>query len=231
MYKTAYLVMSIYSGMLFFIYLPAYRYMARRFGDTTENALLLSIYVWATWIAKPMFGYLCDYFPICNRRITPYVIIACLANLIAMGMGSTLDLSDYRLFMTIIGVSFLSFSMIDSAARKLHMTTEGMTNITMDLEERYNRLKSGPTRDSKCHGLIGKENPLQRDYSKNFGFYVSTRYAARMISLGFSTYYFENVSMNQIFTTFSGITLALLIFIVVYFQELKVSKDYTRKYQ
>lgn len=119
MYKTTYLVMSVYSGSLFFIYLPAFKYMVSEFGDTSHNALMLSMYVWATWLAKPICGYLCDYYPLCNKRITPYVIIACLANLLAMGTGSTLDLSDYRLFTAVIGICFLCFSLIDAAARRL----------------------------------------------------------------------------------------------------------------
>lgn len=119
MYKTTYIVLSIYSGSLFFMYLPAYNYMDKYFHNTDEETILLSLYIWMTWIIKPIFGYLCDYFPLCHRRITPYVVIACISNIVLMTTGALLDLQSYIQFIVLFCLTFIFFSIVDAAARKL----------------------------------------------------------------------------------------------------------------
>jgi MFS family permease len=224
MYKVTYLILGVYSGIVFFMYIPVFKYMAKHFGDTALNAFILSIYMWSTYISKPVFGYLCDYYPICNRRITPYVTLACICNLVVMGMGANIDLSDIRIFAVIVGISFMCFSIIDSAARICELMIEGMTNITMDLEDRYKRISA--TDSFVTQEMLSDSKIQKRNYSLNFGIYVSTRYTCRLISIAFSSYYFPDASLNQVFAIFCIITLVLLIFVVVYFQELKVMISY-----
>lgn len=220
-------MIAVYSGVVFFLYLPVFKYLASVFGNTALNALVLSIYMWTTWLSKPIFGYLCDYYPILNRQITPYLVIGCLINLSVLCLGAALDLSQNKpAAFIIIAVSFLCFSMIDSIARRCSITAEGMTNITMELELRHKRLKPDYLRQTDDL-LVGDEEPEQepeqKRYSRNFGFYITTRYAGRMISIAFSIYYLEKVSLNRLFAGFSCLTLALLLFILCYFHELKVS--------
>ena len=120
MYKVTYIVLSVYSGMLFFAYIPAIKFMLESGWSSSYDITMYTSYVWMTWIIKPFFGYLSDYYPICNKRITPYVVIASVVNMVVLGTASRLDLSkSYALFMLVVVTMFSCFSMIDAAARTL----------------------------------------------------------------------------------------------------------------
>lgn len=120
MYKVTYIVLSAYSGILFFVYIPAFKFMLDNSWNSSLNITMFTVYVWMTWLIKPFFGYLCDHYPICNKRITPYIVIASLINILVLSIASRLDLSkNYWLFMVVIITMFTCFSLIDSVARKL----------------------------------------------------------------------------------------------------------------
>lgn len=106
-----------------------------------------------------------------------------------------------------------------------------MTSITIDLEDRYKRLTSSPD-DTDPETKLSLDTDLYcSDYSRNYGFYVSTRYTTRLVSLAFSIYYCDKINMTQVFAIYCCVTLALLLFVVVYFQELKVNTEVIqRKY-
>lgn len=120
MYKVTYLVLAVYSGLLFFIYIPALNFMMDNNHKSSTDITIFTISTWMTWIIKPLFGYLCDYYPIYNRRITPYVVIGCLVNIVALTLASLLDLKDnYRAFLVVLVICFSSFSLVDAVARKI----------------------------------------------------------------------------------------------------------------
>lgn len=60
------------------------------------------------------------------------------------------------------------------------------------------------------------------NYSKNYGFYNSTRYATRLFGLGFGTYYLEEIKFHEIYLVYSIVTVFMILFIIIYFQELRV---------
>lgn len=96
-----------------------------------------------------------------------------------------------------------------------------MTNVTMELEDRYVRLKSISTEEVLLEEL--KERDLKKEQnSQNYGFFIAMRYFTRLVSLSLSTYYFDKVSLKQVFSVFAGVTFLLLIYIVFCFHELKV---------
>ena len=120
MYKVTYLILSAYSGMLFFIYIPAIKFMLDVGWNSNSDITTFTVYVWLTWIIKPYFGYLCDYYPIFKRKIIPYVVIACIVNITTLGVASQTDFSNrYPVFIAVMVVMFTCFSLIDAAARNL----------------------------------------------------------------------------------------------------------------
>ena len=121
MYKVTYIVLASYSGLVYFVYIPAMKFMFDNFGQSTTDITFFSSIVYFTWVLKPVFGYLSDYYPIQKKRITPYVTLACLMNLVVLTIASRVNLSkSYPAFITVIFFIFMGFSMIDSAARRQH---------------------------------------------------------------------------------------------------------------
>ena len=120
MYKVTYLMLALYSGTVYFFYLPAYKYMIENYNSNSFDLLLFITYIWMTWILKTLFGYIGDTYFICGQRIIPYAIFGLLVNLCAFTAGTVLSKNkvlDHSVFMAIFIVIFTSFSFIDSIAR------------------------------------------------------------------------------------------------------------------
>lgn len=112
------MVLAVYSGLLFFVYIPAIKFMLDKFDSSSYDITIFTVLVYLTWIIKPVFGYLCDFYPIFRKRITPYVVFGALMNIGVMAIASQIDLSkSYTAFMGVIFSMFTCFSLVDSAAR------------------------------------------------------------------------------------------------------------------
>jgi hypothetical protein len=102
------------------MYIPALNFMLAQGRKSATDITVFTIWTWLTWIIKPVFGYLCDYYPIFNRRITPYVVLGCVVNIAVLTLASILDLKKtYAGFIVVLVTGFASFSPVDAVARKL----------------------------------------------------------------------------------------------------------------
>ena len=70
--------------------------------------------------------------------------------------------------------------------------------------------------DFKKHDLEPKS------YAKNYGYFSSTRYATRLTSIAFGIYYRDKIKFEKMYLVYSGITLTIILFLFIYFQELRV---------
>jgi hypothetical protein len=125
MYKTVYLVLAVYSGSLYFFYIPIYKYMVDNYNSSTSQLMLFSTYIWLSWVVKTLFGYISDTYFVCGLRIIPYVVGCTLVNIMAFTYGavsSSKGVIPYYSFAALFLIVFFCFSFIDSVARKSELT-------------------------------------------------------------------------------------------------------------
>lgn len=109
-----------------------------------------------------------------------------------------------------------------------------MTYITLELEERHKRLcleTNSLSTEANSNARARQTESMTADsanYCKNFGYYNSTRYASRLISLAVGAQLADKVALSGIYSAYSAVTLGLLFFIFFYFKELKVVHLYKK---
>ena len=107
-----------------------------------------------------------------------------------------------------------------------------MTGITLELEERHQGLLAQMPVDFQENGGItelnlnsGQSKPKTKvpNYCKNYGYFVAVRYSARMVAIPLGNYMTQNHDMKLMFIGYSIVSLVLILLIMMYFSELKVS--------
>ena len=122
MYRVTYMVLAVYSGLLYFVYIPTIKYLIKEGLYSNKKIRSFTLLIWLPWLLKPLFGYLCDFYPICNKRITSYVAIAGCSVILALLVAQRLKLEpDSYVLLGIVLVMFTCFGMIDAAARTIEL--------------------------------------------------------------------------------------------------------------
>lgn len=100
-----------------------------------------------------------------------------------------------------------------------------MTSITLELEERHEKLKAEELFSKFSDNTDFCKEYTERRFARNYGFYNSTRYSARVVGLGLGAYFIEDISFERLWVFYALTTMLLLVFIFIFFRELRVSLD------